>query len=127
MGEEVEDDTTSSSSSVSDTDKLIDRSPYGEDVWFFLTSNKMDSSAGKEKYDRNNIKELRVNLDSELVLSDNDYLMVINFGITPISFTVSGPKEPPPPTPEPVVIIEEVTEEEIEIIDDVPDNTDNVD
>lgn len=63
---------------------LLSRSPYEDEVFFFVTSDIMAFSKGSKRVDRNNIRNLRVSLDSEIVLTDGFYLLVINMSPVPI-------------------------------------------
>lgn len=83
----------------------ITKSPFGDDVVFFVTSDIMEMAAGMERVNRLNILDLRVPLESDVELPDRYYLFVMNMSDKPVRFKVSGPVYVEPvPEPEPVII-----------------------
>ena len=83
-GDTTEDTAADENAATDGASALVDKSPFGEDVWFFVTVDKMDLVAGRERVDRNNIPDLRIGIDSEIELKDLYYLLVINMGTEPI-------------------------------------------
>lgn len=53
-------------------------SPYRDDVYYWITQEKLEDEAGTMRVDRNHVMDLRSPRSHQLELVDEYYLMIIN-------------------------------------------------